>query len=437
MQHRLDLIKQVTNVHYCCFALGGIGQLIFRKVSDMKREKELAERRKNEPQLDHSQDHLVRKIFSRFRKGGGATSTTNLFANCAAPSTSGSGNLSNGPSNLPGGNGSSKDVEKGEGSSVRSDEIMSIKLGPPLGLTSKVAKEQEEAPVRSAPVKSKWGRLLRSSASETEESQDPLSTQSLLPKTPVVTVNPGGSSKSGSESSKPGSGNKVYPKLSRVPERQEAADEAVGGPGPERVQRPHLTVQRAVDQPPTVGTRTSELAVDYNPPKLGDVREATGQKDRSESPNLTPSIIGSFMDLKQEVRSEVQRINHKMTRLEDILGEILVRLTPPPAVAAPAAGSSSKTSRSRASAASQAAPTDPSSASSVAQLTIVQETRSHSTSRERSEDAAEQPTPVSGSSRSAKGARKSQSDRRPKSAGPTNLQQQPVEKISATFKEYV
>ncbi|KAF0294051.1 Potassium voltage-gated channel protein eag [Amphibalanus amphitrite] len=42
--------------------------LIFRKVSDVKREKELAERRKNDPPPDISQDHLVRKIFSRFKK---------------------------------------------------------------------------------------------------------------------------------------------------------------------------------------------------------------------------------------------------------------------------------------------------------------------------------------------------------------------------------
>ncbi|XP_037088244.1 potassium voltage-gated channel protein eag-like [Pollicipes pollicipes] len=43
-------------------------RLIFRKVSDVKRERELAERRKNEPPPDISQDHLVRKLFSRFKK---------------------------------------------------------------------------------------------------------------------------------------------------------------------------------------------------------------------------------------------------------------------------------------------------------------------------------------------------------------------------------
>ncbi|CAG2111451.1 unnamed protein product, partial [Medioppia subpectinata] len=43
-------------------------RLIFRKVADIKREQELAERRKNDPVPDLAQDHLVRKIFSKFRK---------------------------------------------------------------------------------------------------------------------------------------------------------------------------------------------------------------------------------------------------------------------------------------------------------------------------------------------------------------------------------
>ncbi|XP_050407025.1 potassium voltage-gated channel protein eag [Patella vulgata] len=43
-------------------------RLIFRKVADMKKEKELAEKRKNDPPLDLSNDHPVRKLISRFRK---------------------------------------------------------------------------------------------------------------------------------------------------------------------------------------------------------------------------------------------------------------------------------------------------------------------------------------------------------------------------------
>ena len=54
---------QLTFGEYLC-----VFQLIFRKVSDVKREKELAERRKNEPAPELGQDHLVRKLFSRFKK---------------------------------------------------------------------------------------------------------------------------------------------------------------------------------------------------------------------------------------------------------------------------------------------------------------------------------------------------------------------------------
>jgi len=77
-------------------------RLIFRKVADVKREKELAERRKNEPQLPQNQDHLVRKIFSKFRR------TPQVQA---------------GSKELVGGSGQS-DVEKGDG------EVERTKVSP-------------------------------------------------------------------------------------------------------------------------------------------------------------------------------------------------------------------------------------------------------------------------------------------------------------------
>ena len=42
--------------------------MIFRKVADVKKEKELAEKRKNDPPLELANDHPVRKLISRFRK---------------------------------------------------------------------------------------------------------------------------------------------------------------------------------------------------------------------------------------------------------------------------------------------------------------------------------------------------------------------------------
>lgn len=43
-------------------------QLIFRKVADVKRERELSERQKDNPPLDLPSDHPLRKLISRFRK---------------------------------------------------------------------------------------------------------------------------------------------------------------------------------------------------------------------------------------------------------------------------------------------------------------------------------------------------------------------------------
>lgn len=54
-------------------------RLIFRKVSDLKKEKELAERRKNDPALNQSQDHLVRKLFSKFKKTNTSTDMNALL----------------------------------------------------------------------------------------------------------------------------------------------------------------------------------------------------------------------------------------------------------------------------------------------------------------------------------------------------------------------
>lgn len=59
---------------------------------------ELAERRKNEPHHDPAQDHLVRKIFSKFRKPSDTSSVPVL----SRPSSSN-------PTNL----GTGSDIEKG------------------------------------------------------------------------------------------------------------------------------------------------------------------------------------------------------------------------------------------------------------------------------------------------------------------------------------
>lgn len=43
-------------------------RLVFRKLAEVKKEKELAEKMKDEPQVQQNQD-IVRKLFSKFRRG--------------------------------------------------------------------------------------------------------------------------------------------------------------------------------------------------------------------------------------------------------------------------------------------------------------------------------------------------------------------------------
>ena len=290
----------------------------------MKREKELAERRKNEPKMDQNQDHLVRKIFSRFRKGG-SNSSSNLLGSSttSAPSSAhGGGNTTaNGPCGSQGGTPSHhRDVERGDifqqqlsgedsaggGGSPKRDKGAVVAMG---GSSSK-----EDTPTsRAGSAKSKWGRMMMRGSSGSMEAAtgdsggDPQSMQSLLPaagKSGNTTCPSGGAQQQQSSGKEPrvgsGSGNKVHPKLSRVPERQETLDEPLGPPAT------------------SVRLKAAHQVIDYQ-----------GPPGRSDS----PSMIESFDELKHEVRNEVQRINHKMSRLEDILGEILVRLTPPPPAA--------------------------------------------------------------------------------------------------------
>ncbi len=327
----------------------------------MKREKELAERRKNEPKLDQSQDHLVRKIFSRFRKGG-STSSGNLLSGVAMPSSGsalGVTTNSNGPCGSQAGTPSHsvRDVERGEllqhqlsvefdlsaggGQQVRSGSSSPRKEKVAL---IKAVKEDETASAssRTSSAKSKWGRMIRGGSSgssdvvqdaggEQQQQQPSAGLQTLLPV--LATTNAAAASTATTAATtttttaagrvqSAGSGNKIHPKLSRVPERQETSvDEALP------LDRSRLTASQAF---------STTVSADYSPPV------AAGHCHQQMSRSDSSSIIDSFTELKQEVRSEVQRINHKMSRLEDILGEILVRLTPASVAAATAAAQPAK-----------------------------------------------------------------------------------------------
>lgn len=153
-------------------------QLIFRKVADVKREKELAERRKNEPLQELSQDHLVRKIFSKFKRNGSHESRSGAGGGGSSSGGGGSG-----------GGGESRDVEKGPNvekteiranpQSAQSAESSGPKSTTKWTVTQDPADDKENAPADNVQKDvqktgtrsfSKWSRVLTKEPTIEEES---------------------------------------------------------------------------------------------------------------------------------------------------------------------------------------------------------------------------------------------------------------------------
>ncbi|XP_033207521.1 potassium voltage-gated channel protein eag [Belonocnema kinseyi] len=233
-------------------------RLIFRKVADVRREKELAERRKNEPQLDQSQDHLVRKIFSRFRRERHA------------------------------------DVEKGDTKEGKEGETKEIQI-------RKLPSTDETTPARPRP--SKWGRLLGSSSLDssseagtgTDTFKRSLSARDSRPSSSVST-------------------NKVFPKLGKL-----------GG---------------TIEESPDVGKEhppATTLTVESKQLQLRRLESYDG--GLITQPSHEREILAAVLEVKVDLKLEVQRVNQKLAKIEDMLQTLMNRLpptgSPPPSAGVP------------------------------------------------------------------------------------------------------
>jgi hypothetical protein len=296
-------------------------QLIFRKVADVKRERELAERRKNEPQLEATQDHLVRKLFSRFRKGGDRVSTG---------------------SSLQTDTSSVKDIEKGDSaraSDSENDASLSQEIGNKVVKVfpaSKVSTEKDDlgpvasttmavvaktTPAPAARPKGKWGALMGSGGgggappppvSKTITATDSLEDNKVQQSTPGSSSEPPASSSSSaapepsklSKIKQAASGNKVFPTKSKptISGRQETIEE--------------------LTETTSVGSPAKDMVVAAGSPSAA----ATAALMTATASAEYQQIISNMMDFKVDVKLEIQRLNQKMNKLEDLLGDIVVKL---------------------------------------------------------------------------------------------------------------
>ncbi|KAK0158298.1 hypothetical protein PV328_009318 [Microctonus aethiopoides] len=225
-------------------------RLIFRKVADVRREKELAERRKNEPQLDQTQDHLVRKIFSRFRRERQAA-----------------------------------DIEKGES-----------KEGKDVESSLHVRKQSStEETTTGRPRASKWGRLLGSSSLDSGSDGG----------TGIDTFKRSLSARDSRPSSS-ASTNKVFPKLGKL-----------GGTIEEVVD-----TETMKDQP-----GQQQLTVDCKQLSLRRLESYDGGLITSQ-PGQDREILAAVLEVKVDLKLEVQRVNQRLAKLEDMLQTVMNRLPP-------------------------------------------------------------------------------------------------------------
>ncbi|XP_012339352.1 potassium voltage-gated channel protein eag isoform X4 [Apis florea] len=265
-------------------------RLIFRKVADVRREKELAERRKNEPQLDQAQDHLVRKIFSRFKTDGDAQI---VGVSRAA-------------------NGRSQD----------SDEELTVNVLPPWpsfrfrrerhtadvekgdGKDGKEGKEGESSHSRKVSIADdntvvkggragKWGRLLGSSSLDSGSETG----------TGVDTFKRSLSARDARPSSSAGS-NKVFPKFGKLSGTIEETGDAEGAKEGQQQQ------QNVADS------------------KQLQLRRLESYDDGliTTQPSHDREILAAVLEVKVDLKLEVQRVNQRLAKIEDMLQTLMNRL---------------------------------------------------------------------------------------------------------------
>ncbi|XP_017130531.1 potassium voltage-gated channel protein eag isoform X8 [Drosophila elegans] len=265
-------------------------RLIFRKVADVKREKELAERRKNEPQLPQNQDHLVRKIFSKFRR------TPQVQA---------------GSKELVGGSGQS-DVEKGDGEVERTKVFPKApKLQASQATLARQDTIDEGGEVDSSPP-SRDSRVViegtaggSSSAAPSGGAAPVATTSSAAAGGSGVGGVAGAVAVAGSGGAPPGTVVAIVTKADR-------------NLALERERQIEMASSRATT------SDTYDTGLRETPPTLA-------QRD----------LIATVLDMKVDVRLELQRMQQRIGRIEDLLGELVKRLTPGGGVAPPPPDNSS------------------------------------------------------------------------------------------------
>ncbi|KAH9488045.1 hypothetical protein Btru_065500 [Bulinus truncatus] len=304
-------------------------RLIFRKVADVKKEKELAEKRKNDPPLDLATDHPVRKLISRFRKisdskhdlkhsnsldmerGGSATSSIGGGETSQLerpPSATRLITVSENPdqgSNKPAprfGGGSSRWSKFLPGSSSVADQTAEKKSDggekaiPLNDLSPKVeTRAGGEAPKISTKPMAKWGRLLGKAQEPIEESPEE---EMRLNLKKMDTQGAGGKSKNVDLSGDVGS----------------------------QVEPIHPSIHSNLNIN-TINNLTRETASNSS----NGTNQSGGHTSSLPTGGLSAAeqhMLTSLYDLRLEIKEEIDGLRQKMNRIDEHITEILRYFSP-------------------------------------------------------------------------------------------------------------
>ncbi|KAG8196576.1 hypothetical protein JTE90_003588 [Oedothorax gibbosus] len=283
-------------------------RLIFRKVSDVKRERELSERRKADPIPDISQDHLVRKLFSKFRKNGGETGKSSASNQIAA---------------LP-------DVERGEAT---------VPPSPPQrdGSRSPVPEEENRENQNGPGIWNYGSSRLRSNNINTTTTKNEIT---FFHKSVDLTVEKQPDTSGETELRQRGSEAKGstsrWPKASS----QQSADSSQDKPEA----KPEESVDSKAAEVQPRGGKSSEVSVttrDKTETTEVTVVTAQDKKDAGGTVQILTSgvtgneyqqIVSSLMDMRVDLKLEIQRLNLKVSRIDEHLVELVKKMPRLPCV---------------------------------------------------------------------------------------------------------
>ncbi|CAG9583481.1 unnamed protein product [Danaus chrysippus] len=279
-------------------------RLIFRKVADVRRERELMERRKREPQLEQAQDHLVRKIFSRFRRERSVAATP-----APAPRASLAALVP-----------AASDPERGDGVSNATGAA-----------TASAEDGKQAAGAAAVTARGKWGRLVASGSLDAGEAPRAAFTRSLSARDRPATTGAGDTTTATTMTIKNmfgrgRAGSVLGAAARREPIDEEADEKKASSPG---------TSSTATTGPPAPAQATAPAT---SPVPAGACVSVSTPAPAPSPAAPLPAVSAheaALAELRRDVRTEVQRLQQKLGRVEELLTMLAARLGADPADVTP------------------------------------------------------------------------------------------------------